>query len=60
DFAFIPAWLLVCRSLIDGCHCEERSDEAISTICKSEIATAFFKDLAMTVPQIMCYRALRF
>ncbi len=33
-----------------ACHCEERSDAAISAILTSEIATVAYGDLAMTSP----------
>ena len=50
--------VVLCRSSNDGRHCEERSDEAISTIRKSEIATLGCASLAMTGHQITCDRAL--
>ena len=50
--------VVLCRSLNDGRHCEERSDEAISTIRKSEIATLGCASLAMTGHQITCDRAV--
>jgi hypothetical protein len=50
--------VVFCRSLNDGRHCEERSDEAISTIRKSEIATLGCASLAMTGHQITCDRAV--
>jgi hypothetical protein len=48
--------IVLCNSSIEGCHCER--SEAISIVGRYEIATAFEKGLAMTTPQIKCYRAV--
>jgi len=52
--------IVVCRNSIDERHCEERSDEAISTIRKSEIAALGCASLAMTSRQITRNKALGF
>ena len=58
--------IVLCNSSINGCHCERKKPlalsevegEAISIVGRYEIATAFEKGLAMTTPQIKCYRAV--